>query len=844
MTEVSSATPPELLAPAGDWQCARAAIENGANAIYFGLDCGFNARHRATNFHLDDLSELMSELHGRGVRGYATMNTLVFPSEMPRLVQVIEQLARSGVDAVLVQDFGVARLVHSICSEMKIHASTQMSLTSAETIRVAEQLGISRVVLARELSVAEITTIASQTAMPLEVFIHGALCVAYSGQCLTSESLGGRSANRGQCAQACRLPYEIVCDRENVELGDVRYLLSPQDLAGYDSIVALIKAGIASLKIEGRLKTPEYVANTTSFYRRAIDQAIRQGIVQPTMKEKEELELSFSRGFTPGWLEGNDHKRLVPGLHSAKRGIRLGQVQAITGDRIRIRVEASVRRGDGLGIESTRTDSSEQAMHGGRVFSIQDDQGKKVDCLEKGSLGWIGFGRGEIDWATVREDAVIFKNDDPQLNRRLRASFNVADPVTRMDLDFEVFARSGRPLRVTARTSMDGSCDLVETLESTDLLQVARKHPATESMFREKLARLGATPFRLHSVEATIQDAPMVPASLLNELRRQVVDRLIGRLRAKPTRKIDMATGRQLLQPLPRERSPDSHPHLAVMCRSLEQVRGAVETSCELIYVDFHDIREYRLVADIVRPSKKRFAIASVRIQKPGEMGLLRVLARHRPDLILARNLAAIDFASRESIPAIADFSLNVANHHSAQWLNSLGVERMTASYDLNRDQLDDLIHSVPPEWMEVVLHQHIPMFHMEHCVFCSVLSPGTNKTNCGRPCDRHSVVLRDRVGAEHPLHADVACRNTLFNAVAQSGAETVPGLIDSGVRWFRVELLNETAEQCKRTVALYLDLLSGRVSSEAVWRTLGAMNRLGVTRGTLETKRNPLAVL
>ena len=315
--QLNKNTSVELLSPAGDLECAHAAIENGADAIYFGLDCGFNARHRATNFGLIDLSEIGSLLRSRGVRGYVTMNTLVFPDEMAPLVDVIQEIALAGIDAVLVQDFGVARLVRAVCPDLEIHASTQMSLTSAETIKVAEKLGLARVVLARELSVSEIQAIASSTDMPLEVFIHGALCVAYSGQCLTSESLGGRSANRGQCAQACRLPYDLICDGEERDLDDVRYLLSPQDLAGYAAINDLVNAGVKSLKIEGRLKTPEYVANITSNYRKALNQACENQTVELTAEAKRDMELSFSRGFSSGWLEGNDHKRLVPGLHSS-----------------------------------------------------------------------------------------------------------------------------------------------------------------------------------------------------------------------------------------------------------------------------------------------------------------------------------------------------------------------------------------------------------------------------------------------------------------------------------------------------------------------------------------------
>src|SRR6478672_8334826 len=323
----------ELLAPAGDRLCITAAVENGADAVYFGLECGFNARARATNLHLDALSEVMSYLHERGVRGYVTLNTLVFPSELKTIEQHIVRLTDAGVDAVLVQDLGLVRLLRAVSPDLAVHASTQMTLTSGECIRAAAELGIERVVLARELSIQEIRTISSQTAVELETFVHGALCVAYSGQCLTSESLGGRSANRGQCAQACRLPYDLICDGRDVDLGEQKYLLSPQDLAAYDLIPDLIDAGVCSFKIEGRLKTPEYVANIVKHYRQAIDAALAAQPIEFSPQDVEEMELSFSRGFSPGWLGGCDHKMLVPGLSSAKRGVLVGEVKSVRGQR-------------------------------------------------------------------------------------------------------------------------------------------------------------------------------------------------------------------------------------------------------------------------------------------------------------------------------------------------------------------------------------------------------------------------------------------------------------------------------------------------------------------------------
>jgi putative protease len=265
------ASKPELLAPAGNWDCARAAVANGADAIYFGLP-RFNARLRADNFTEQDLPALMDFLHKHGVRGYCAFNTLIFTSELPAAEQQLRILEAAGVDAVIIQDIGLARMVKALTPRLHLHASTQMTITSPEGLDFARKLGLDLAVLARELSLRELERCNKHdNPLPLEVFVHGALCVAYSGQCLTSESLGQRSANRGECAQACRMPYELVVDGETRDLGDKRYLLSPQDLAAVEEIPQLIKLGIKSFKIEGRLKSPEYVAAVTGVYRKAID---------------------------------------------------------------------------------------------------------------------------------------------------------------------------------------------------------------------------------------------------------------------------------------------------------------------------------------------------------------------------------------------------------------------------------------------------------------------------------------------------------------------------------------------------------------------------------------------
>ncbi|MBL8850833.1 MAG: U32 family peptidase, partial [Planctomycetaceae bacterium] len=704
--------------------------------------------------------------------------------------------------------------------------STQMTLTSAECIAVAERLGVQRVVLARELSIAEIAEIRGQTSMPLEVFVHGALCVAYSGQCLTSEALGGRSANRGQCAQACRLPYEVICDGADVDLEQQRYLLSPQDLAAYALVPDLLRAGVCSLKIEGRLKTPEYVANITRHYRQAIDAAVAGRPVEFTPRDVEEMELSFSRGFSVGWLQGCDHKQLVPALSSAKRGVRIGTIRAVQRGRVEVALTGSVKAGDGVVFEGDRVAGTEQ---GGRIFAVHAERrsaGMHVVELE--------FADGALDPRHLHAGLGVWKTDDPALTRRLQQSF--AGEIRGRDLPVRITAEAavGRPLqlRVEARGLPPFDC------ASDAPLAAATKHPLTEAGLTTQLGRLGGTGFVLEQLSATITGAPMVPHSVLGLLRRQVATRLaelrdaVGKQRAAHPRTPILPELRRPVVPV--TPGADVAAELTVLCRTLFQLRTVLDHGVTQVSADFQDPREFREAVAAARQHAALITLATPRIQKPGEIGLFKAISRHQPDAVLVRNLSGLEYFTGLGLPCIADFSLNAANELTVDLLLQLGAQRVTPSFDLNREQLLALAGQTSPNLLEVVLHQHMPLFHMEHCVFCAVLSPGTNKTNCGRPCDDHNVLLRDRIGAEHPLKADVGCRNTVFNAVPQSSAEVAGDLQALGVRRFRIELLQDApAAELTRLVDLYRDLLAGRIAGREVWTSLKALNRVGVTRGT-----------
>ena len=850
---------PELLAPAGDWECARAAVENGADAIYFGLE-KFNARMRAHNFTEADLPQLMAYLHGRGVSGYVTFNTLVFENEMALAEQYARSIIAAGVDAAIVQDVGICRLIRELSADFPIHASTQMTVTSLAGIDFARELGCNLVVLARECSLKEIEKIqAAQlaktfasgslaepatvpgAALPLEVFVHGALCVAYSGQCLTSEALGGRSANRGECAQACRMPYDLISDGQPVSLGDRKYLLSPQDLAGLDILPELARLGVASLKIEGRLKSPEYVANITRIYRQALDRlggvgagvspAVEPGILpgglelndsHASSRIRYEMEMAFSRGLYTGWFRGINNQQLVHGRFGKKRGVFLGMVSRVGRDEVGVRLEGPLKRGDGVVFDAGKPAEPEE---GGRVYELK----------AAGAEVLLTFGGGDVNLKRIHVGDRLWKTSDPELERHLRQSYQCDKPNYQRPLWFEVHGLAGKPLTVFARDDMGHTV----RVDSTMFLIAARKQPLNPERLRTQLGRLGGTSFRLADVISFLQGAVMLPVSELNRLRRDLVAAL-EQVRAEPPRWVlREPTRKPVLQTRERaEETVRTVPCLSVLVRNLEQLEVALTAEVETLYCDFEDPKKYRDAVKLARDGPKgetetELFVAPPRICKTGEEWTLKMVRSCEADGYLIRNYDHLAFFANDR--KIGDYSLNIANRRGAAYFkNTFKLERVTASYDLNFGQLEALLRAAPPEWFEVTIHQHMPMFHMEHCLFCAFLSDGTDYTNCGRPCDRHDLKVRDRAGALHPVKADAGCRNTVFNGLAQTGAECVERLLEMGVRHFRLEFVNETGEQVAQTIEKYRLLLQGKVTGAQLWRELKVLNQLGVTRGQI----------
>lgn len=829
----SSAIPyrPELLAPAGDWEALRAAAANGADAVYFGLS-RFNARARAANFEPTELPAIMQFLHRHRVRGFVTLNTLIFSDELPAVAEFVRQIADAGVDAVIVQDLGLVELIRRIAPTLPVHASTQMTLTEPRGIAFARRLGVARAVLARELSLDDIRKVAASTDTPVEVFIHGALCVAYSGQCLTSEALGGRSANRGQCAQACRLPYEMIVDGQKRDLGDRAYLLSPQDLAAYEKIAELIAAGVVSFKIEGRLKGGPYVAATSQTYRQAIDAALAEQEFALSRREQLDLAQTFSRGQTTGFLQGVNHQALVRGRFPKARGNRIGQVVAIEKGGVTIRLAEDlpqlVKPGDGVVFDLGRPEENEP---GGRVWAVVPGRSAQLVSLQ--------FEREALDFSSIPIGCDVWKTDDPALRKRLEQSY-AHDRITRK---FPLHAHLAGTLAGSVSLTLTSDDTATATASWPGPLEVARTRPTGTGEIRDQLARLGDTPFTLANLTVTLPENVLVPRSVLNDLRRRAVDALLERP-GHPVSTGDPLAELRSVARSPGVRKEPLAPGLTVLVRSLAHLDAVLSWQPAnglprptAVYCDFEDLRLYKEAVPRARAAGIPVGLAALRIVKPGEEGFHAPIVRAEPDRVLVRNPGEIDYF-REALPEcelVGDYSLNVANELSAAVLFREGLTRLVPSFDLSWDQFQSLLEHSDASRFEPVVHQQMPMFHMEHCVFAAFLSTGKDHRDCGRPCETHRVELRDRTGAAFPVHPDTGCRNTVFNAVAQSAAEYIGRMQELGVQTFRVDLLRETETQVHELLTRYSRVVAGLDDGRQTWRQLRVVHQLGLTRGTLQ---------
>ncbi|MFZ5631848.1 MAG: DUF3656 domain-containing U32 family peptidase [Bacillota bacterium] len=845
---------PELLAPAGGWDALVAAVENGADAVYLGGQM-FNARRSAANFDDGELARAVEYAHLRGVKIYVTVNILIAGSEMDEALEFLFRLQNMGADAAIIQDAGLADLARKAIPELPLHASTQMTAHNTPGVLQLLESGFSRVVLARELSLEEIRSIKKSTGAELEAFIHGALCISYSGQCLLSSMIGGRSGNRGRCAQPCRMQYALL-DRSGRPAADPavtgEYLLSPRDLNISAHIPELIGAGINSFKIEGRMKRPEYVATVVRIYRNLIDRAVSGGQYYVDHVEEEDLAQIFNRDFTSGYFFGSQGRDMMSYKRPNNRGVRLGRVRGV--DRksglVEVVLEKPLRTGDGL--EVWVTEGGRVGFEVGEIFV----GGARVESAAAGQVARLSVpGR-------VKPGDRVFKTHDADLMERARDSFTSPRGARRkVSLHFKVQAGVGMPLILTV-TDPGGRTAKAATGSAG---QTASKRPLDGDFLYDQLSRLGNTPFELSALSSDLRGPVIYPVSDINRVRREalaVLEDMILKDRRRPPvdRELFLSRlDRAVIRRADHGRGPfnraagkaaagrGSAPALAVSVGDIQSLRSAVESGADIIYfgpdvfrpkppVSREDLAE---AAVICGNNKALLVLSTPRIVKDEEIdGLVEAFRGVPAGGVLAGNLGLLPVLARRlpGLSMISDFGLNAFNRFTVEYLLGLGAVRVTLSPELTMGQVKDLAAAYP---VEVLVQGALELMVSEHCLPGAVLGHRSADSPCRRVCRSGGYLLRDRTGAVFPVETDRQCRMHIFNSRDLCLIEDIPELARAGVACVRVEARREQPQYVAETVEIYrraLDGLSGGRKAgpdpEQAREKLLALSPAGLTKG------------
>ncbi|MCQ2102381.1 MAG: U32 family peptidase [Fibrobacter sp.] len=869
----------ELLMPVGTWDMLEAAVKNGANAVYFGVP-HWNARGRTEDFSFEDVGAMIRYARAHGVRSFLAMNVLVFERELQGLPEFLAKIIELKPDAFIIQDIGLARLIRAICPEQEIHASTQMTLASAEGVNLVKPIGFNRAVLSRELSAKQIAAVKAGTDLEIEVFVHGALCVSYSGQCLTSENFGGRSANRGQCAQSCRLPYRIFVDGKEYTETNAQYLFSTRDLCALPKLKELAEIGVESLKVEGRLKSPEYVAAVTRAYRKALNNLGESGKNRADLglesADLEPLEVLFSRSLTTGWLDGDNHQELVNGTFSNHHGMYLGKVVKV--DRGSVYVELNMpasmvsrdgadrntalpRPGDGILFEdATFGISTGSRLYGAEM--VKNAHNRRGDGMRGiGPVLRLDFSR-DFDMRQIGRNMDVFRNDSPALEKELRKTFTDRNQETKRPVNMELTGAVGEKLTLkvwlAGATLMQG-VDKAAIVESESPLEAAKNAvdpAAIEALARKELGGLSSTPYELGTLMVRVDGAPFVPGKVLRNLRQSAVQQLEEVQLQWKEMHISANEGRKFLQNISAKfavenkknaaaanssapaqfgiASAMAKPTISVLVRNPDQIAALKGLAIDNVIMDFDWGVKYDEPLQQIRDLGFKAGMATLRIHKPGENHYLRKILELCPDFALVRNLGSLSILKDSGIPLVGDYSLNAANSASYQWLLDQGLTALHPSWDLNSVQLFDLLNNIDGSRLELTLHQYMPAFHSEYCAFARSLTTGRRFPECGKICTQHKVEIEDHKGERHFLQSDAECRNTLFVGHPQSALKLLPQLRTAGVNRFRLEMLNEDAETVRRKVLIYTQAILGKISIEDAIKQAGIQEKYGLSEGQL----------
>ncbi len=745
----------ELLSPAGSLKSVYQAVQNGADAVYLGGK-SFGARASAANFTYDELKLAIDYAHLYGVKIYVTVNTLIYENEIMDVLKHIETVYSLGADALIMQDIGMISLTRNCFPDIEVHASTQMHNHNDESLYFVSELGAVRAVLAREMSIEQIKRLTC--GIEKEVFVHGALCICYSGQCLMSAMTKGRSGNRGECAQSCRMSYRLVSgDDCRQQSGD--YLLSTKDIALFEDVQKLLEANVTCFKIEGRMKPPEYVGQVTKIYRKLFESYSKSEPLSVSGEDTERLAKLFNRGFSKGHLFGNSGEDLMGTLRPNHKGTPLGCVLSVSEDRIRIRLHGQINQGDGIKFEKSDTGFICNKIYKHGRLAAGADSGDVIELDRKVDT--------EIGETVVKTSDIKLIEELQNCERQRKVVINGL-----------ITAREGEALRLEI-TDTDGN----SVAAVGDTVQRSRTSPTSEAAIRESMVKLGDTPYVFSSLCVDCNEDIFIAKSSMNALRREAVQKLSeARTSIKKRKAIDY-------KHIPaRHNGNINEPRLHVLVRTSEQFEsikdmpiGDIYTSDKQLYVDNKN-------------KNNNLRLKTDRLAKTNEM-----FSGER--LLVTENGGMYSFHGNNDI--VVDYTLNVLNSYTAAYFMRLSARRIALSPELNTTPIEAMIkgyEKVNGETpvLEAIVYARHELMALQHCII-------SGKKNCGL-CKKGNYALEDLAGCRFPIVTDDTCNNYILNS--KYAEMDVQKLLLLGIKHFRVELFEQNAVESRAAVQRFLDLI------------------------------------
>lgn len=768
----------ELLAPVGSFEALKAAVQNGANAVYLGGK-DFGARASANNFDRDELKEAVKYAHIRGVQVFVTTNTLRKENEIEDFLEYAKFLYDIDVDAIILQDIGMARLIKRELPDFELHASTQMVAHSLEDVKYLESVGFDRVVLAREVTVEEIKYICDNCKADIEVFVHGALCVCYSGQCLMSSMIGNRSGNRGRCAQPCRQRYELI----DVYTGEVvnsngDYLLSPRDLNAIEEIDKVIDAGVHSLKIEGRMKRPEYVATVIDGYRKTIDEYLATNKLNVSDETINDLYTIFNRKFTKGLLLGDVGKDMMNSQLPNNQGLYVGTVVDYNkkAKRLKIKLANTLKKGDGIN------------LGGGTIGRI----------IKNGNIETIGY-KGEtieLDFVgEARKGQIVFKTSDSELMDRVQATFTQDKEFVKNIIDAKITIKLGQKPILTLIDRNKNQA----TIEGDKIVEEAMKVALSKEKVETQLRKLGNTPYELDLLEIELDDNVSLPISLLNQMRRDCIELLDKERVSIKNRKYKNKT----IKYKPVQYNRNKQQEISVKVKNLEQLESALECGVDRIY--YEDTNTIDKAMSLSMKYNKKVIYSAPRIIRNKEYNHLAKANNAGVESVQVGNYGSIDYFKDKKLNI--DYYLNAFNSETINYYKEIGADTLCISQELNINEIKETIKYTDIN-IESVVYGYTPLMITEYCPM-GVIVRDCKKDKRVAKCKESIYALRNSKGDEFRVSQDIFCRSTIYNSNVTCMLDNLYELHEIGINVLRLDFTLEDKETVKEVIEAYQEVLS-----------------------------------